>query len=114
MLPCLSRLKKIDFDTLVYKKKRSYYSENLSLNVFRTKYNPSKFAVIISSSVFKKATTRNKIKRKIKSYIYRQLNNYKDGYAVVIYIKKGTKDSFLKSINGELDSIFNKTGILKC
>ena len=103
MLPYLSRLKKIDFDTLVYKKKKSYYSENLSLNIFHTKYNPIRFAVVVSSSVSKKATTRNKIKRKIKSYICRQLKNYKDGYAIVIYVKKGAKDSFLKNINRELD-----------
>lgn len=114
MLPCLSRLKKIDFDTLAHEKKTSYHSENLSINVFRTKYNPSKFAVVVSSLIFKKAVTRNKIKRKIKSYICKQLDNYKDGYAVVIYIKKGTKDSFIKNINKEMDLIFNKTDILKC
>lgn len=114
MLPCLSRLKKIDFSLLSHEKKRSYCSENLSINIYRTKFNPSRFAVVVPSSVFKKAVIRNKIKRKIKGYICGQLSNYRNGYAVVIYIKKGTKEAFLKGINKELDSMFDKTGILKC
>jgi ribonuclease P protein component len=114
MLPYLSRLKKIDFDTLAHEKKISYHSKNLSINVFRVKYNPSKFAVVVSSSVFKSAVTRNKIKRKIKSYLYKERSKYKNGYAIIIYIKKGTKESFLGSIDKELDSMFNKTNIIKC
>jgi len=112
MLPPKNRLKKTDFDALGRFKKRIFVSENFTLRTYDSGFKPSRFAVVVSSKVLKKAVERNKKRRQIKGVIIQNADNLLNGFAVIIYLKKeGAKTNF-KMLNKELSGLFRKSDLL--
>lgn len=113
MLPSKSRLKTADFKQVKKIVKKTYFSKNFSLSVAVAGFEPSRFAVITSSSFSKKAVLRNKTKRRIKAVILKKINLFSDGLAVFIYPQKKVLDLAFKEIEKELFSLFEKAKIVK-
>jgi ribonuclease P protein component len=89
--------------------KKSFSSSGLSLAIWKSGYIPSRFAVVISGSLIKKAVLRNKTKRRVKAVIFKHLGDLKDGFAVVVYPKKILS---FKEAEEELLNLFKKAKIL--
>ena len=115
MLPQNRRLKKTDFDLIKKIKKKSYssYSLNLRLCNIDAGAGPSKFAVIVPNSVSKRSVLRNKLKRRVKSIILKNLDHIKNGLAVLIYLKKDSLNCSFQELEEELLEVFNKSKIFK-
>ncbi|MFC1625284.1 ribonuclease P protein component [Patescibacteria group bacterium] len=107
MLSVSRRLKKTDFSLFKKTKGKSIFSESFNLKIYETKPNlRTRFSVVVSSSVLKKVVDRNKLKRHVKGVISRSLKSFKNGFAVIIYLKKNTTEK-------ELQIVFKKAHILK-
>ena len=94
MLPKNNSLKKKkDFD-FVFKKGRSFKEGFLVLKIVSNNLEKSRFGIIISQKVSKKATVRNKIKRRIKVLIAKKLPQFKKNADLVLIVIPGleTKD----------------------
>jgi ribonuclease P protein component len=113
MLPNQNRLKKTDFGILKNCKKKDFSSTNFILKLYNFNFSPSRFAVVISSSVSKKAVQRNKLKRQAKNIILRHLKNFKKGFAAMIYFKRESAKISFKEMEEELLNLFKKSGILE-
>ncbi len=112
MLSKESRLTKNDFNLLGNFEKKTFSSDSFTLKVYFSGFSPSRFAVVLSSKMFKKAVERNKKKRHIKSLISKNLNFFQDGLAVVIYPKKKEKEETFWDVEKKLKGIFKKSKIL--
>lgn len=113
MLPRIHRIKKSDFERLKSLKKQRFFSENTAISVYKTKRkNEAMFAVVVSSSLLKKSTERNKLKRRIKAIILKKIPFFKKGLLVIIYPKKGIFGKNFADIREELINLFCKTGII--
>ena len=90
MLPQKNRLnKKKDFDA-VFKKGKSSFDELLGVKILKNnKQKFSRFGIIVSSKVSKKAVKRNKIKRRIRNIIRKNhLSSIVIGDVVVISLPR--------------------------
>lgn len=109
----LNRLKKSDFDVLRKFKKKVFSSSNFNLKLYYSNFNPSRFAVVVSSKVLKKAVDRNKIKRRVKSVFINNSESLKKGFAVIVYPSKKTINMSFKEMEQELLSLIKKSEIFK-
>jgi len=108
-----TRLKKKDFNLLKGVSSKFLVSNCFSLKVYNTGFDPSRFAVVIPASVYKKAVQRNKTRRRFKGIIQKHIKDIKNSFAVVIYPKKKESQVDFKEIEKELMFIFKKANILK-
>jgi len=83
MLPEANRLKKKnDFD-MVFKKGAGYKNSCFVLRVVKNDLDYSRFGIIASLKVSKKAVERNKVRRRIAEAIRRNLDSIKPGFDTV-------------------------------
>ena len=84
MLPEKNRLsKKKDFDK-VFKKGKSSFDGLLGVKMLKNEQEFTRFGIIVSSKVSKKAVIRNKIKRRIRNIIAKNYNSGAAAKNVVI------------------------------
>ncbi len=80
MLPAKHRLtKQKDFERL-FADGRGYYTKFLGIKKTANNLEISRFGVIVSNKISKKAVVRNKLKRQIRAIIRKHLNNILSGY----------------------------------
>ena len=84
MLPKTNRLtKKKDFD-LAFKNGKSLRGDFLMLKVFKNNFKHSRIGFVVSKKVSKKASVRNKIKRRLRAAVLSQLENIKKPADIII------------------------------
>lgn len=113
MLPEKIRLKKEGFDLLKNLKGVSVISRFFSIKKYNTGFKPSRFAVVVPVSVFKKATQRNKTKRRVRSILIKNTKEFKEGFAIVVYPKKEEALNSFSEVEKDLVCLFKKANILK-
>ncbi len=97
-------LKKNDFQR-VFKKGKSIKSDFLFLKFCDNNLNESRFGIIVSKKVSKRAVDRNKIKRKTRHRIKELLPEIKKGKDVALII-------LFKKEEIKIKEIFQKAGLL--
>ncbi|PIS13411.1 MAG: ribonuclease P protein component [Candidatus Tagabacteria bacterium CG09_land_8_20_14_0_10_41_14] len=112
MLPSQNRFRKTEFDSFKKSRKRTFSSANFNLSLAGS-FNSIRFAIVVSSSVAKKAVERNKLKRRIRSVVSDNIEKIKNGFVVVIYAKEGAGDLTFQDIKKQINSLFKKSNILK-
>ncbi len=114
MLPLKSRFKKEDFESIKNFKRKSFSSKNFTLKLYDSAFSPSRFAIVVSKNFSKSAVNRNRIKRQIKGIINKNIKEIKNGFAIIIYIKKEVKEKInFKETQKEIINLFKKSNILK-
>ncbi len=81
-------------------------SDILSVKISNTLHKETKYTVIVSKKISKKAVVRNKIKRRV----YNALKNIpiKTNVAMMVYTKKQIVDTPYKSIENTLKELLEK------
>ena len=74
----------------------------------RNDEDPTRFGVVVSTKISKKAVDRNKVKRMVKEAIRENLDKIKDGFDAVILAKKGLLEIDKKDLNKELEEALKK------
>jgi len=92
MLPRKNRLKKKKDFERIFKKGKEYKEDFLLLKTISNNLQFSRFGFIINKKVVKKATIRNKIKRRLREVVRREiLPKIKKRVDCVIIVKPGIK-----------------------
>lgn len=86
--------------------------------LFVLKYAPnhlknSRFGVVVSNKVSKKAVVRNKLRRRIKAWLQTKQADITPGIDVVIIAKPSATKADLKKIRADLKKAFIRARILK-
>lgn len=101
----LTKDKEFDY---VFKKGRSCYNKILGVKVAVNNLQHNRFGVIVSTKISKKATERNKIKRRIKAEVNSQSDKLKKGYDIVLISLADIKNKNYQDIKHAISQSFKK------
>jgi ribonuclease P protein component len=101
-----------DFEKIV-KKGKSYFSDEIVLKWIENGLPFSRFGIVVSLKVDKKATIRNKIKRRIRDILSKNLEMIKAGYDILILTRSEIKNLNYWQLKEKLENLFKKTKLLK-
>lgn len=113
MLPKKNRItKKTDFDA-VFKNGRGDKEGFFLLKCISSVCPESRFGLIVSKKISKKAVVRNRIRRQLYSVIASQIAKINKAYECVVVALPGAEKSDFQTIVKTLEKLFVKTGIVK-
>ncbi|MDD5033086.1 MAG: ribonuclease P protein component [Candidatus Pacebacteria bacterium] len=103
MLPKKNRLGKSDFSFLKKAKKRVFSFPDFRITVCKSEFfsSPARFGVVIPAAVSKKAVLRNKLRRRIKNILFKNISEFSEGLIVVVYPQKSAAIISFKETNEE-------------
>lgn len=113
MLPSIHRLKRKKEIEKVFKNGRGFKEDFLILKVIENKLKNSRFAFIVSSKVSKKATLRNKIRRRLSEAVRLKIKDIKEGVDGVFLAIPGLEKKNFWEIKEDINKIFAKAKILQ-
>jgi ribonuclease P protein component len=102
---------KKDFES-VLKYGRNAKEDFLVLKFVPNNLTKNRFGIIISNKVSKKATLRNKIRRRIKAIILKKLLMIKKYFDIVILTRPGIQNKNFKEIEKTIEKVFTKAKII--
>jgi len=103
-------VKEQDFKRLA-KFGRAVFSPSLSLKFIRNTVPASRFGIIVSAKVSKKATVRNQLKRRLREVIRLNLPQLKKGFDVMVLTRAGAKDFSYLQLKEILAALFKKANL---
>lgn len=102
---------KKDFER-IFRKGTSFKEKFLILKIIRTLLPLSRFAFVVSQKVSKNATVRNKIRRRLRELIKKQINNKKNGIDGVFIVLPGLEDKNFQEMNDILNNLLKKAKLI--
>lgn len=112
MLNKQQRLTKKEFND-VFEKGKPVHSDFLFAKILEiNKKIPSKFSISIPVKIEKKAVKRNLLRRRGYAIIRENLKNIKNGFSVIIIIKKGAEKLDFEEYKKEINKILKKTNLI--
>ncbi len=105
MLPKINRIKKKkDFEE-IFKKGKNLKNGFLIFKVAKNNLNQSRFGFVVSQKVSKKATIRNKIKRRMSEIIRLNSKNIKNGIDAVLVALPGIEKKEFSEIQNSINKL---------
>jgi len=112
MLPRENRLKKEEDFKKVFKKGRGFTNDLFVLKVIKNNLDISRFAFVISKKISKKATIRNRIKRRLDNVIRADLPKIKKGWDGIIIVLPGAEIKDFKEIEEDINQLLEKARLI--
>ena len=107
MLAYSNRLtKKREIET-VLKQGRVFYTKYFIIRTKKNQAEQSRFAIVVSTKVSKKATQRNTVKRRLSELLRQALNKIKPGYDLVIIASPAIIEKGRVITSGEIKKILD-------
>lgn len=103
-------IKKRDFGN-VFKNGQGFKEDFLILKFLKNKSDQIRFGFIVSQKISKKATLRNKIKRRISELVRQRLTKLKRGIDAILIAAPGIEKKDFWEIEESLNKLFKKSGI---
>lgn len=101
-----------EFDQ-VFSKGKAYYTDCLGIKCAKNGLEISRFGILVSTKVSKKAVIRNKIKRRIRQALLPQMDRLKSGYDCAIICRPAIVEKNYREILSLLEYSFNKLKLYK-
>lgn len=112
MIPKERRLiTKGDFARL-FKKGRVVHSRGITLKYSRNDRELTRFGIVISAKVSKKAVVRNKIRRRLRTSLGRRLDSIRPGFDAAIMVRKDAIGMGYKELDAAVERLLEKSGLL--
>lgn len=113
MLPKQNRLKKKKDFERVFKEGQGFKEDFLFLKVVKNNLKISRLGFVVSKNFSKKATLRNKIKRRLRELVRINLSKIKKGIDGALVAQPGLETKDFWEIEEVINKLFTKAGILK-
>jgi len=113
VLPQPNRLKKSKDIQKIFERGKSFKEDFLILKILPNNSAKTRFGFIVSQKISKKATLRNKIKRKLRELVGLKFKKTKKGIDVILIAVPGLETKDFWEINEAMNRVFKKAGILK-
>jgi len=110
MLPKINRLKKRKDIEKVFEKGKRFKEDFLILKITKNALSQTRFGFIVSKKVSKKATLRNKIKRKLREIVSQK--RIKKGIDILLITMPGLETKDFWEIDETLNELFKKAKCL--
>lgn len=112
MLPKKFRLTKDKDFEKVAKQGRACFTKGLGIKYIRNNLAISRFGIVVSLKVSKKATQRNKIKRRLREIIRKKLPEVKSGYDIMVLTNPSSLEFDYHQMGEKITGLFKKAGLL--
>ena len=112
MLSKSNRLTSTNDFQKVYRKGETFFTKHLILRKYPNNKQSTRFGVVVSQKISKKATVRNKIKRQIRELIRLKLADIIKGFDCVIIPKRSFMVANIRQLNRDFEEMLNKSDIL--
>ena len=112
MLPRENRLKKEEDFKKIFKKGRGFTNNLFVLKIVKNNLDISRFAFVISKKISKKATIRNRIKRRLDNVIRADLPKIKKGWDGIIIVLPGAEIKDFKEIEEDINQLLEKARLI--
>jgi ribonuclease P protein component len=113
MLKKENKLKKDkEFDN-VFKKGRPCFNKNLGIKAVANGLKLSRFGILVSNKISKKAVERNQIKRRIRAIISPEINKLKKGYDIVVITLPPILGNTYQEMEAAIKNGFKKLGLYR-
>ncbi len=103
--------RKKDFD-IILKSKSKFYSNNFVLRFSENELSKSRFCVVVSKKISKRAVDRNRIRRRIYEAIRLNYDKIKPGFDFMILTKLSVLKLNYHEIEKDILYIFKKSGVM--
>lgn len=113
MLPKNYRLKKKKDFKEVVEKGKGLKKDFLILKFIKNDLKTTRIGFAVGQKVSKKATLRNKIKRRLREAVNLLSAKIKSGYDLVFFAKKGSEEKSFSEIKEKVGEILTKAKLLK-
>jgi ribonuclease P protein component len=101
-----------DFER-VFHEGRSFYGNCLSIRICESAFLYQRFGIVVSNKVSKKATVRNKVKRRLREILRGNIPNYVMNRDIIVLTKKGIEEYSFEQIKQELEMLLKKAKLLR-
>lgn len=112
MLPKENRLKKQKDFERVYKQGRGFKQDFLFLKITANDLEITRFGLVVSRKISKKAVIRNRLKRRLREIIRLRLEKIKKGKDVVLITLSGVEKKEYAEIEQVVEKLFKKAGLI--
>jgi len=112
MLPLTNRLKKTTEISKVFKEGRFFKEGFLILKTAKNNLNKSRFGFIVSQKISKKAVLRNKIKRRLRAIVGKELKTIKTGTDNLVVALPGLEKKDFSSTKETLNNLIKKAKLI--
>ena len=112
MLSEINRLKKKKDFEKVFKKGKSFKEDFLILKIISNNLEVSRFGFIVSQKISKRASLRNKIKRRLRESVRLRLLKIKKGIDGVLITSPGLETKDFWEIEKSIDKLFKKAKLI--
>ena len=112
MLAEINRLKQKKDIERVFRKGENFKEDFLILKLAKNSLNKVRFAFIVSQKVSKKATIRNKIRRRLKDLAQSKLKKIKKGMDVLLIALPGLETKDFWEIEEIINKLFSKAKLI--
>jgi len=113
MLPKINRLKKKKDIERVFKRGKGFKEDFLILKIFRGDIKNPRFAFIVSSKVSKKATLRNKIRRRLSKLVGLRMGRIKENTDFILTAVPGLEEKDFWETDETINNLFQKAKCFK-
>jgi ribonuclease P protein component len=97
----------------VFQRGRSFFTAILGVKAAPAGRAVTRFAVVVSIKVAKKATARNRIKRQLRAILRENRTQVSPGYDVVLVARSGIEKSSREALVRAVELAFRKLGLTK-
>jgi ribonuclease P protein component len=112
VLPKTNRLKKTKDIRRVFKGSGAFREAFLLLRPVKNTLNSTRFVFVVGKTVSKKATVRNKIRRKIREVVRLRMSEIKKGFDVVFIVSKTAVIPSFKEVELIVDKLLKKAKLI--
>ena len=112
MLSKINRLRKKKDIERVFGKGKRFKEDFLILKITKNALSQTRFGFIVSRKVSKKATSRNKIKRRLREIVSKKGKKFKKGLDTLLIACPGLETKDFWEIDETLNKLFKKAKVL--
>jgi len=112
MLPNVNRLKKKKDFEKIFKSAKSFKNDFFILKAVKNNLGLNRFGFVVSQKVSKKATFRNKVRRRLTEAIKSEAKNIKTGTDLIIIALSGIEKRDFPDIKKSMNNALNKAKLV--
>jgi len=113
MLPRQHRLtKNKDFEK-IWQKGKSFFIQEIGIKFLANNLDYSRFGLVVSNKVIKRAVSRNKLKRRLREIIRKKLPFIKKGIDCIILARQGIGGLSFKELEERIEFVLGKLNLVE-
>lgn len=110
MLPTSNRLKKTKDFGRIYEQGVFVSEKFITFKYAKNGLKLSRFGIVVSNKISKKAVERNKIKRRLRASVRECLGKVKPGFDIVVMVKKEILEADFETIKNIINRLITSIG----